>query len=255
MVLDVNNLSFHLGRQKIFEDLSFKARHGHIYGLFGPNGSGKTTFFNLLCGLHEPSSGEIVYYGKRPKNIDPLNISKIGGGLARTFQVPVVANELSVTDSLLLAFRFRDEGFSSLVYRGSGSKLQERAARSTISTYLDEFQLKSKSNVMAGALSYGERRLVSNLCAVLTGSQIVLLDEPFANLSSTNIETLKGLLRSLALKESRSIVLVEHRPDHLLSFVDVLVQLRDRRLVSYDIDPTAPQEFLGVIRNSAFQYE
>jgi branched-chain amino acid transport system ATP-binding protein len=255
ILIEAGGLSFYINRRKILENLSFRAKKGHIYGLFGPNGSGKTTLFNLLCGLYKPNSGWITFYGERIKKVDPLHVSKFKGGLARTFQIPVVIDGLSVVDNLLLAFRFQRESFSSLIYQGKKDKKMEAAARLTACSYLNRFDLKSKADILAGTLSYGERRLISNLCTALTGSKILLLDEPFANLNSRNIESLKRLLRTSVDEEQRTIILIEHVPDNLLNFADVLLHLHEHRLDAYDVKAKSPEDLTKIIHSSVFQYE
>lgn len=252
-VIEACNLSFSFNRRRILTDISFRSEAGKIYGLFGPNGSGKTTLFNILCGFHQPTSGLIRYYGKEPKRLDPWFISKIGQGLARSFQIPIVVDDLSVVDNLMLSYRFPKEGFSVLFRRVKKERLVEEAAKKEILVYLERFDLVHKCNLRAGALSYGERRLISILRAVLTGSNILLFDEPFSNLNILTTEKLKVLFRSLVDEEERMILLIEHRPDNIVNFVDGLFQLHRHTLEFHK--PEESGEFCQLISKSIFRYE
>jgi len=231
ITLEIKNLSFSFKDRKILHNISFETSPGKIYGLFGPNGSGKTTLFNLISGLYRPNAGIIRYYGICPKRMEPLGIARLGNGLARTFQDPVVINDLSVEENVLLAYRLPQEGFISLLYRGARSFNQERIALTEVQCWLAHFKLTAKKNMPAGELSYGERRLVANITAILMGSGILLLDEPFANLNVLMIQKLKGWLRKIALEEKRTILIIEHSPDNLYDFVDVLLRIK-----GYEID-------------------
>ncbi len=252
--IEAVDLSFRINERLILDSLNFEARSGQVYGLFGPNGSGKTTIFNLLCGIYKPTSGRIILYGEELGRYDPLAVSTHKAGVARTFQVPAVVDELSVSDNLLLSYRLPQEGFCSLLYRGSHSRAMESKARREIVRHLEMFGLESKANAIAGALSYGERRLVTNIGALLSGAKIVLLDEPFANVHPRHIATLKQLLRDASVSEGRMILLIEHLPDNLLGVADVLLQLRERRIQSHEVSLSSPAELVKIIHGSLFQY-
>lgn len=255
VLIKTTNVSFGFGRGLVLDNISFEGREGRVYGLFGSNGSGKTTLFNILCGIHRPISGQVCYFGKQPKRIDPMHISRLGGRLARTFQVPVVVDNLSVADNLLLAHRFPSEGFSTLLYRSKNQKQLEDVARLEILRHLDEFELISKRDTLAGSLSYGERRLISILCAVLTRAKILLLDEPFANLNSRNVEKLKVMLRTAVDQQQQMLMLIEHLPDNLVGFADVLFQLHEHKLETYELSTSDAKEMSRIMHSSIFTYE
>lgn len=253
--IEIRDLSFEIGGRRLLHDLNLKASSGVVYGLFGPNGSGKTTLFNLLCGLHKPTSGRILLYGEEVRKYDPYYVSTLKAGLVRTFQVPTIINDLSVLDNLLLAYRFPHEGFSTLFYRSGLDRQKDASARQQVLNVLERFNLASKASNMASLLSYGERRLVGNLRAILTDAKIVLLDEPFANLNVRHITTLKTLLRSSANEDGRTIMLIEHLPDNLLNLVDVLLRLHERKLESHPIGARGVDELTAILRGSVFQYD
>ena len=226
--LQITGLTFGYGRRDpILCDINLTCYPGRIYGLFGNNGSGKTTLFNLICGFTGYQTGQISYYGQFPSATDPLTICSFGGGLTRTFQTPVLVDELSVRENLYLAFRNASEGFSALLRPRREINTSNAMSRSAVERYLEEFALSDARDSLAGVLSYGRRRIVANLIALLHDSKTVLLDEPFANLHSTQVELLKSAIRREALEREKCVLIIEHSPHYLTgSFLDSLFLLR-----------------------------
>lgn len=249
------DLSFSIDARPILGGLNFEVAGGRVYGLFGANGSGKTTLFNLLSGVYRPSSGRVLLYGAEPRRYDPYHVSTHGAGLSRTFQVPAVADDLSVMDNLLLSFRLPGEGFSSLFHRTRISRRAEDEARRKITRVLERFDLGAKAGSPAGALSFGERRLLTNVGALLTGAKIMLLDEPFANLNARHVATLKELLRGAAVNEGRAVLLIDHTPDNMLGLADALLQLRGRKVESYEVAAGSQEELVRIVHSTLFSYE
>jgi branched-chain amino acid transport system ATP-binding protein len=248
-------LSFSVNGRAILAGLNFEAEAGRVYGIFGPNGGGKTTLFNVLSGLYRPTAGRVLLYGSEPRRHDPYHVSAHKGGLARTFQVPAVSDHLSVEENLLLSYRLPGEGFASLFYRSRSSLRREAEARREITEHLEVFGLSHKAETPAGALSYGERRLLTNIGALLTSTGIVLLDEPFANVNVRHVAVFKRLLRGAAAA-GRVVLLIEHLPDNLLGLADTLLQLRGgREVVPFEVGESSPEELVRIVRGSVFQYE
>jgi branched-chain amino acid transport system ATP-binding protein len=254
-IISATGLSFSVNGREILAGLNFEADAGRVYGLFGPNGGGKTTFFNVLSGLYRPTAGHLLLYGAEPRRHDPYHISAHGGGLSRTFQVPALADQLSVEEHLLLSYRLPGEGFASLFYRSRSFLRREAEARREIFEHLEVFGLSHKARAQAGALSYGERRLLTNIGALLTGAGIILLDEPFANVNVRHVVAFKRLLRAAAAA-GRTVILIEHLPDNLLGLADTLLQLRGGREVEpFEVGESSPEELVRIVRGSVFLYE
>ncbi len=248
-------LSFSVNGRTVLTGLNFEAEAGRVYGLFGPNGGGKTTLFNVLSGLYRPTAGRLLLYGSEPRRHDPYHVSAHGGGLARTFQVPALADHLSAEENLLLSYRLPGEGFTSLFYRSRGSLQREAEVRREIAEHLEMFGLSHKAGAQAGALSYGERRLLTNIGALLTGAGVILLDEPFANVNVRHVAAFKQLLRGVTAA-GRTVLLIEHLPDNLLGLADTLLQLRGgREVVPFEVMESSAEELFRIVRGSVFQYE
>jgi ABC-type branched-subunit amino acid transport system ATPase component len=235
--LQISGLTFgHGGSEPILQNIDLKCYSGRVYGLFGDNGSGKTTLFNLICGFLTYGPGQIYYYGELPPSKDPLSICSFRGGVTRTFQTPVLVDELSIHDNLRLAFREPDEKLSALMYSRHHLRELNLRREEKIQRWLKDFGLDGIRSTLAGALSFGRRRIVANLIALLHDSRIVLLDEPFTNLHATQVELLKNAIRREALEAGKCVIVIEHSPSHLAShFFDSLFFLR-RTLRTYDFE-------------------
>jgi len=250
-LLRVSGLTFSYDpeAEPLLRGVTFECNTGKIYGLFGNNGSGKTTLFNIICGLTRHTAGQIDYYGGVPSSLSPSNICSFRHGLARTFQVPALVDEISVFDNLTLARRSVGERFCDVLH--SASRLDEKF-ESQIEEYLRAVAIDPLANKAAGSLSYGERRLVSDLMALLTGAQIVLMDEPFSNVDAGRLDALKRLLRKEAREAGKCIVIIEHSPEHLAQdLIDSVFCLR-KTLVVNGFEGS-PQETLRVI--NSFTYD
>jgi len=254
-ILELKNVSLKINGSTILRDISLNGDQGNIYGIFGSNGSGKTSLFNVICGLHKLFTGEIKYYGLLPHRVDPILISKLGDGIARSFQVPTVVNELTVLDNLLLSHRFQGDGFLSLIYRRKSDILLEQHATEEIEIMLEKFKLKDKKNEYAGALSYGERRILSILATVLTNSKILLLDEPFANLNIYMIDSFKELFHYLKEKEKRLIMIIEHSPDYLMDLSDYYCHLHAHTLHQYRSNRITNEDFIQMFKSFHHTYD
>ncbi len=217
--LAVSDLAFGFGAEALWDGLSLRIEAGTIHGLFGNNGSGKTTLFNVICGFHRPWTGTLRYFGHSPAKHAPLEISRCGRGVTRTFQVPTLVEDLSVEENLLLASPVGRETLLS-AFTFHADALPDVADR--IEQTLADFQLAQVRSIPLGAMSYGLRRLTAVLIAILSGAGLVLLDEPFANLAPDNVERLKSRIREEARARGRGFLVIEHTPQHLAGFVDHL---------------------------------
>lgn len=101
LLLDVKNISIQFGGLKAVDSFSLALNKGSLSGLIGPNGAGKTTVFNMLTGVYQPTSGEILFKGKKINGLPPYEISKLG--ITRTFQNIRLFKKLSVLDNVLIA--------------------------------------------------------------------------------------------------------------------------------------------------------
>jgi branched-chain amino acid transport system ATP-binding protein len=223
-ILATRGMSKHFQGLVAVNELDFTVREGEIFGLIGPNGSGKTTTLNLLTGFLRPDSGEVLHNGEPIQGWAPSKIAE--RGLVRTFQLTNVFGGLSVEDNVVHAQHIgaRDGILGSLLqtprHRREQARLRARAYE------LLEFVRVAPERwpVPAGDLSAGEQRRLEIAIALATEPRVVLLDEPASGLNQEEVEELVGVLEGLS-EQGVTVVLVEHNMRLVLNVCDRLVVL------------------------------
>ena len=173
IALQVKDLKKHFGGIKAVDGCSFDLPKGRISGLIGPNGSGKTTTFNLMTGVLGADSGEVVYQGENIANLRPYQI--FNKGISRTFQITRVYREMTVFENMLSA---------------SSMRVPELQARERAETLLEFVTLTKLRGEYGGNLSYGQQKLLEFARALMTEPDIILLDEPAAGVNRTLLQNL-----------------------------------------------------------------
>src|SRR5215475_7974941 len=158
-MLSIDQVAVQFGGLVAISDMTFDVRKGEIVGLIGPNGAGKTTAFNVMTGFQQPSSGEVRYQSRVLAGMKPHEIAKLG--LVRTFQRTSVFQERSVFQNVLTGLHC--SGRSRLwdtMLQSSREKASERELENAAHEILHFVGLEQRAREQAGALSYGEQRLV-----------------------------------------------------------------------------------------------
>ncbi|MBI4666025.1 MAG: ABC transporter ATP-binding protein [Nitrospinae bacterium] len=183
--------------------VSLEVNKGEIYGLIGPNGSGKTTIFNLISGFHKPTSGRIYFKGTRIDGLKPHKVNRLG--IARTFQVVRPLKRMTVEDNVIAATFARTGSISE--------------ARTMAHTALEFCGLSKRKEMIAGGLTIGDRKRLEITRALATKPELILLDETFAGLNPSEQNEAIGLIRKI--KDSGvTIVIVEHIMKVIMSISD-----------------------------------
>ena len=252
-LINIDNLTISFNGNVLLDNASFTGYSGKVYGLYGKNGSGKTSLINALTGFIKPQDGIIELFGKTINKLTSYKISILGEGISRTFQVPDIDEDSTIYENLTISKRFYNESFINLIYKKNNSERMINELDEEILKYLKLFDLPG--NTKANKLSYGVKRLISVIMCLLTGSRILLFDEPFANLNPRFIEILKSLFRDVTRQHSKLIIIVEHQPDNILEFADTLLHITNKTISSYDINADNKKDILEKIIDSSFVYE
>jgi branched-chain amino acid transport system ATP-binding protein len=210
-LLHVEGLTKRFGGLTAVKNVSFALDPGEITGILGPNGAGKTTLFNLLTGFMRPDRGTIEFDGVPLIGVAPHRI--VNRGLARTFQLTRPFIGMTVVENVVvgcLAPRVRAEGHTEVRARDM----------------LDRVGLGAKANLMVDALSYGDLRRLEIARELVTRPKLLLLDEPFAGVGTSEIEPLAALIRELHKSEGLTILIIEHRLREFMQLV--------RRVIAMD---------------------
>jgi ABC-type branched-subunit amino acid transport system ATPase component len=178
-----------------------------LVAIVGPNGAGKTTLFNVLTGFLHPDRGRCFLGQREVSHLAPHRIAQLG--VTRTFQDTRLAMRLSALENLLLAQPDqRGEHLLNALFR-IGIRAGEAKNRETAMRVLQLTGLETKALHSAGELSYGEQKLLSLATCMVTGAQVLLLDEPFAGVHPAVVERLTELLRYVS-SNGKLIVFIEH---------------------------------------------
>jgi neutral amino acid transport system ATP-binding protein len=198
-LLEVQGLTKHFGGVAAVDDCSFSVEEGTVTALIGPNGSGKTTAFNMITGYLPADAGEIRFGDTSIPRPHPSTLYR--KGLSRTFQQARIFPELSVEENLIVA-----AGHS---WRDLFAARTTREDRLNARTMLREFRLDGLADLYAAELSYGQRKLLEFAALLMSRPRLVLLDEPTAGVNPVMIETMEHHIRARH-KEGVTFLVVEH---------------------------------------------
>jgi branched-chain amino acid transport system ATP-binding protein len=208
-LLQVKQLNKHFGGLHVLKNFNMELHKGEIVGILGPNGAGKTTLFNLLTGFIPADSGEVLLHDQPIRQLKANAI--VGLGMARTFQLCRPFVGLTVLENVLVG---------SLGPRVQTQDLGERAMH-----LLAQVGLADKAQQASELLSYGDLRRLEIARALATEPELLLLDEPFAGLGSSEIEALSVLIRQLHSEQHLTILLIEHKLREFMQLVSRVVAI------------------------------
>ncbi len=208
-VLKVSNLKKAYGAIQAVGGVSFDVRPGEIFGVIGPNGSGKTTMFNSVLGQITPDEGQIELNGQSIAGVSPQKLNQMGVG--RTFQTLQVFGKMTVRDNLLVAAQEHHGSMFSRMFApgdsGNGAKAD---------ALINQFRIAHVADKKAGDLSYGQQKLVDIAMAFMSDPALVLLDEPCAGVNPSLVGGLSSLLKELNQTRKSSFVVIEHNMDFVM---------------------------------------
>jgi branched-chain amino acid transport system ATP-binding protein len=207
-MLQVDSVYKKFGGVIALDNVSYSLDGKEIAGIIGPNGSGKTTLLNVISGLVKPDRGRVLFKGE---DITKLPLDAIARrGIARTFQQPKVFQKFSVFENMLIAINDRSKIYDSLKRVGLDNQICRNAGSLTI---LDV------------------RRLEIARCLALE-PEIILLDEPFAGLTTQEAVLLSDLITSLYKDLGISFVIVEHRLKYLFKLAQRVTVMHAGRVIA-----------------------
>jgi ABC-type branched-subunit amino acid transport system ATPase component/ABC-type branched-subunit amino acid transport system permease subunit len=240
-LLEVRGLSKHFGGLKAVDDCSFVVPEGSITGLIGPNGSGKTTVFNLIDDTIHADAGEIHFDGRR---IDGKpSWGRAHAGLGRTFQITRLFGEMTVLENVVAVQRT----FSL----GQLGKVAVSGTEATAAEELLEFVgMRAFRDQRAHALSYGQQKLVELAQILMLDPKLIMLDEPAGGINPVLIDRMGEMIAELN-SYGKTFLIVEHNMPFVLGLCDpVHVLSRGRTMATgtpdqIQSDPAVIDAYLG----------
>jgi branched-chain amino acid transport system ATP-binding protein len=208
-VLKVSGLKKAYGAIKAVDGVDFEVMPGEIFGVIGPNGSGKTTMFNSVLGQIEPDAGRIELNGQDITGLSPQQLNQKGVG--RTFQTLQVFPKMTVRDNLLVAAQEHVGSMFGRLFAPGDSGLGTKA-----DALIDQFRIRHVAHKKAGELSYGQQKLVDIAMAFMSEPDLVLLDEPCAGVNPSLVGGISALLKELNHTRKGSFVVIEHNMDFVM---------------------------------------
>jgi branched-chain amino acid transport system ATP-binding protein len=209
-LLTVEDVRVEFGGIVALSDLSFTIDEGQICALIGPNGAGKTTLFNVLSRLYQPSRGSIVRFdGKDVLSMPPHRIAEVG--IARTFQNLALFPALSVIENVLLG--------------GYTHGPANRKRRAEAHEVLERLSLDHLADRPAVGLPYGTMKRIEIARALAARPRLLILDEPAAGLTHSEVDELGELIRGLRDEYNLTVLLVEHHMAMVMAISDKIVVL------------------------------
>ena len=211
-LLKVSGLKKAYGAIQAVDGVSFDVMPGEIFGVIGPNGSGKTTMFNSVLGQIDPDAGKIELNGHDITGKSPLQLNQLGVG--RTFQTLQVFGKMTVRDNLLVAAQEHAGSMLGRLFAPGRTGVQGLGAKAD--SLIAQFRIQHVADKKAGELSYGQQKLVDIAMAFMSEPDLVLLDEPCAGVNPSLVGGISTLLKELNMTRKGSFVVIEHNMDFVM---------------------------------------
>ena len=208
MKIKVDNLCKTIKNNSILESISYEFESKKIYGIVGRNGSGKTVFLKILCGLYSPTTGS-VYINDEKVTLDNNYKFNIGA----LIENPKFFNDLS--------------GFENLKILAD---IKKEINEEKIISFLDMFSLKNDMNKKYGKYSLGMKQKLGIIQAIMEDQKIIILDEPFNGVEESTVKIIKDYLKE-EVKKDKIIIITSHIKDDLENLVDKTIKFDNGKLI------------------------
>jgi branched-chain amino acid transport system ATP-binding protein len=248
-MLEVSDLKMNFAGLAAVSSVSFSVSKGEIVSMIGPNGAGKTTVFNMITGFYSPSGGSIRFEKQELRGLPPHRIARLG--VARTFQNIQLFGEMTVEANMRVACQCHSPvSLAGAVFRSATTRFREREETKRIGELIEAVGLGHNLSLLASQLSYGEQRRLEIARALATEAHLLLLDEPTAGMSATEVDEILRLIGSLR-KLGITVFLIEHNMSLVMRVSDRIVvldhgvKIAEGRPEEVQLDNRVRQAYLG----------
>lgn len=226
-LLSVEGLTKRFGGFTAVNDVTFRVPEGVVFGIAGPNGAGKSVLFSTVSGFYRPTAGTVEFAGRNIVGRRPHDVCRLG--LTRTFQNPILFHSMTVEENLRVGASF-------------GNTAQE----DPVPELIDALDLGEVANSTATNLDLFTTKKVVLGSALATDPSLLLLDEPMAGFSHSEVEQYRALIEQIRTERAITVIIIEH-------LLDVMIDICDRMLilhygeVLFEGDPSEVREHPDVI--------
>ena len=222
-IIEMRGITKTFGNTRALKNVDFDLREGEVLSLLGENGAGKTTLMRVLYGMYAADSGEILYEGKPVAFHRPVDA--IRHGICMVHQHFMLVPFFTVMENVIAGEE-----------PTRGIFVDNRKAREQVLELIEKYHFHLDPDALVDSLSVGERQRVEILKALYRRAKILILDEPSAVLTPSEVEDLFDSLRILK-KNGTSIVIITHKLYETLAIADRIAVLRDGEMIDRDVDP------------------
>jgi len=228
--LVLERVSKRFGGIHALSDVDLVVEEGSIWGLIGPNGAGKTTLFNVIGGVHRPSAGTIRLHGRDVTRL-PAHAA-VPAGLARTFQNIKLFTAMTALENVMVGRHCRTRAeLLAAVFRPGWALREEAEIEASARALLEFLGMADRAGEPAGALPYGQQRILEIARALATEPRILLLDEPTAGMTRQETEHLMEVIARIRSR-GLTILLVEHDMNVVMGLCDHISVLHFGRKIA-----------------------
>jgi len=225
-ILEARRLRKQFGGLVAVDDVSLEIHAGVLHSIIGPNGAGKTTLFNMLSGVLSPTRGQVFFKGRDITRLPPHRIAHLGIG--RSFQITNIFPNLTVLENIRLAAQAMGRDGFKLLQPASRFAAYLRKAEQVIALV----GLAGRETTPARSLPHGDKRKLELGIMLASDPEVLLLDEPTAGMSSEQVPALLDIIRAIMRAGDKTIVLVEHRMDMVMSISDTITVMHQGQLLA-----------------------
>ena len=229
--LAVRDVSLSFGGLQVLSDVSMSAETGEIVGVIGPNGAGKTTLLNVICGIHAPDSGEILLDDVVTNRMKPSRIAALG--LRRTFQTSQLFRGMTVLENMMAGLHLGTRaGLFAAAFRTPAMRREESETIERAYEALRYVGMELFAGRAAGALSFGQQRIIEIARTLIDNPRVILLDEPAVGLSPPRVTELTHLLHRIRTERGVLLIMIEHVIRLIMDVSDRVVVLNSGRVIA-----------------------
>ena len=221
-MIAVENLHMHFGGVRAVDGASLVIERGSITGLIGPNGAGKTTLFNVIAGIHRPTSGAVHLDGEDVTGLRPHEL--FAKGVLRTFQIAHEFSTLTVRENLMTVPAGQSgERLLDVWFRPGKIRAEEEAIRARADEVIEFLKLEAVAGERAGNLSGGQKKLLELGRTMMVEPRVVLLDEVGAGVNRALLKDIAGAILRLNLERGYTFCVIEHDMELISLLCDPVV--------------------------------